>query len=147
MTSPINGAYAEVLFKNRRKNTHIAWVDEVSLTREVLSSAVLNANSSFEITEFDSIDDCLLHREQVFDTIIYHSHQVEFTDFCDVETLSDAYPGASIILVSDASTLDKLVLNRTLESGASTYFLSRVTSIAVFVEALEFANARRNVTV
>ncbi|MCB8877071.1 hypothetical protein [Acidisoma silvae] len=143
MSAPANGNYIGSYLQAENTNTHIAWVDEVWLTREILSTAVLNADSSFEITPFNSIGDCVDHQDKIFDTVIYHSHDAKFRDFDEVETLSDAYPGASIILVSDAPMLDSDVLGKSVKSGASTYFLSRVTSLSSFVKILEHERARR----
>jgi DNA-binding NtrC family response regulator len=116
--------------------THVAWVDDVALTRDVMSQALLNTDSSFEITQFETVDDCIHHSNKNFDTVLYHSHESHFRRFADVAILSDAYPDARIVLLSDSITLDTRAFGQALASGASTYLLSRVTSLKTFARTL-----------
>jgi hypothetical protein len=107
---------------DRTETTHIAWVDELSFTRDVIPRALLNSDNSFAITKFPTVKDCICHADRQFDAVLYHCHDEQFSNFCEVAMLSGAYPNAQIVLLSDSSTLDEQAFGKALKVGLRPIF-------------------------
>ncbi|HTH99756.1 MAG TPA: response regulator transcription factor [Acidisoma sp.] len=114
----------------------MVWLDPARLSRECLVGAVLAAQPQFTIHGFESLEECLRANEDSPDLVVCYSHAEENVDIKLVEAVHATYPGARVVVLSDAVTLAPAVVRDILSLGVAGFILTRRTGLQMMVSAI-----------
>lgn len=114
----------------------MVWLDPARLSRECLISALLAAQPQFTIQGFESLEECLRSNKGTPNLVVCYSHAEGDVDVGVVEAVHGAYPGARIVVLSDAVTLMPSVVRNLLPLGVAGFILTRRTGLQMMISAI-----------
>lgn len=114
----------------------VAWIDSARLTRECLVTALVLSQPQFRVQGFESLEECLRLNEASPHLVVCYSHAEGDVDIGLVEALHKAYPGARIVVLSDAVTLPPPVVRNLLALGVAGFILTRRTGLQMMISAI-----------
>ena len=118
------------------ENVCIAWIDASALTRECMTHAVATANRLFMIAPFASVYDCIQAPGRKIDLIVYHAHDADSVSTADIVSLREAFSSTQLVVLSDATAVDPMVVKDILMQGASGFILTSQTGLQMLMSAL-----------
>ncbi len=119
----------------------IAWIDVSALTRECMTHAITSAQRLFMILPFASLYDCLRASERKLDLIVYHAHEADSVNATDITALREAFTATPLVVLSDATDLDPIIVKDVLKQGVAGFILTNQTGLQMMVSVLAMVAA------
>jgi len=118
-------------------------IDVNQFSQECIARALGGLGREPAVQGFRDVAECVGRTETPPELIIYHAHEVDFTNggiLRNVSALREAFAGAGIVVMS-AAAADAETIRSIIRQGARGFIPTRMTSINVLIETIRLVQA------
>ena len=117
----------------------IGLIDGYRLSLECLITGFTEAQPSFALVGFSTVQECLLAAAQSFDVILYCNHAAGIVGRIDISNVRRTLPFAPLIILSDAEDAGQPhVISSAMKQGARGFIPTQTTGIPMIIAAIRF---------